>query len=289
MSWSKAPTNTTCTRAWLAKVMRYRAPSREAVEPGVFSRLPLAAWREYSALLEGTPWPSIAALNERLPVDAGTRFVAQTPALLADGLHYEQRIAEQGDIATREGNWHDLLNALIWLRYPALKQALNQRQMAEIARMGTKLRSRSQYALTHFDEAGVIVALRDPAVLALWDAHDWYGLFWRHRQAWLDGSIQLEVFGHALLELALSPDKLLVGKALVFQLAGDSDVGQLRATCAEAIAGGQLLRDPLELRPLPLSGIPGWNAGNGEETFHRTTVCYQPRRAGREYPPAYLS
>jgi DUF3025 family protein len=269
--------------------MRYRAPSREAVEPGVFGRLPLTAWREYSALLEGTQWPSIAALNERLPADAGRRFVAQTPALLADGLHYEQRIAEHGDIATREGNWHDLLNALVWLRHPALKRALNQRQMAEIARMGPKQRSRSQYALTHFDEAGVIVALRDPALLALWDAHDWHGLFWRHRQAWLDGSIQLEVFGHALLELALSPDKLLVGKALVFQLAGEPDVGQLRATCAEAIASGRLLRDPLELRPLPLSGIPGWHAGNGDETFHRTTICYQPRRAGREYPPAYLS
>jgi hypothetical protein len=280
--------STTCTRASLAKVMRYRAPSREAVEPGVFGRLPLAAWREYSALLEGTPWPSIAALKERLPADAGTRFVAQTPTLLADGLHYEQRIAEHGDIATREGNWHDLLNALVWLRYPALKQALNQRQMVEIARMGPKQRSRSQYALTHFDEAGVIVALRDRALLALWDAHDWHGLFWRHRQAWIDGSIQLEVFGHALLELALSPDKLLVGKALVFQSSGDLDAGQLRATCAEAIASGQLLRDPLELRPLPLSGIPGWHPGNGDETFHRTTVCYQPRRAGREYPPAYV-
>jgi hypothetical protein len=268
--------------------MRYRAPSREAVEPGVFGRLPLAAWRDYAPLLEITPWPSIAALNERLPVDAGRRFVAQTPALLADGLHYEQRIAERGDIATREGNWHDLLNALVWLRYPALKHALNQRQMAEIACMGPKLRSRSQYALTHFDEAGVIVVLRDPALLALWDAHDWHGLFWRQRQAWLDGSIQLEVFGHALLELALSPEKLLVGKAMVFQSSGDLDAGQLRATCAEAIASGRLLRDPLELRPLPLSGIPGWHAANGDETFHRTTVCYQPRRAGREYPPAYL-
>ena len=85
------------------------------------------------------------------------RFVAQTPALLADGLHYEQRIAERGAIATRERNWHDLLNALVWMRYPAIKQALNRRQMTEIARMGPKQRSRAQYAMTHFDEAGVIV------------------------------------------------------------------------------------------------------------------------------------
>jgi hypothetical protein len=81
--------------------MRYRAPAREAVEPGVFGRLPLLAWREYAALLECPQWPSIAALNAALPAVAEIRFVAQTPALLADGLHYEQRIAERGEIATR--------------------------------------------------------------------------------------------------------------------------------------------------------------------------------------------
>ncbi|NMW24675.1 DUF3025 domain-containing protein, partial [Rhodanobacter denitrificans] len=39
------------------------------------------------------------------------------------------------------------------------------------------------------------------------------------------------------------------------------------------------------LRPLPLSGIPGWHPENAGETFHRGAACYQPRRAGREYPP----
>jgi Protein of unknown function (DUF3025) len=266
--------------------MRYRAPARNAVDPEVFRRLPLMVWREYAALLEGAEWPSIAALNDRLPDNVDFRFVAQTPALLADGLHYEQRIAERGDIATREGNWHDLLNALVWLRYPALKQALNRRQMAEIARVGPKQRSRPQYAMTHFDEAGVVVSVRDPALLVLWDAHDWHGLFWQWRQAWLDGSIQLEVFGHALLEHALSPDKLLVGKALVFQPSADIDAQQVHAICVEAIDAGRLLHDPLELRPLPLSGIPGWLAGNDDEVFHRTTACYQPKRDGRRYPSA---
>ncbi|HEY8683021.1 MAG TPA: DUF3025 domain-containing protein [Rhodanobacter sp.] len=266
--------------------MRYHAPLREAVDPEIFRRLPLAAWREYATLLEGPEWPSIERLNSHLPAAAMHRFVAQTPALLADGLHYEQRIAGCGGIATREGNWHDLLNALVWMRHPSLKQALNRRQMAEIARMGSKLRSRAQYAMTHFDEAGVIVVLRDPGLLALWDAHDWHGLFWRQRQAWLDGSIRLELFGHALLEHALSPDKLLVGKALVFQATRDVDAELINTDCVAAIAAGQLLCDPLELRPLPLAGIPGWHAENAGEAFHRTTVCYQPRRAGREYPPA---
>jgi len=264
--------------------MRYHAPPREAVDPAMFARQPLAAWHEYAALLEGDKWPSIDGLNDALLNEATIRFVAQTPALLADGMHYEQRIAARGEVATREGNWHDLLNALIWLRYPELKQSLNQRQMAEIAQMGPKLRSRAQYAMTHFDEAGVIVVVRDPTLLALWDAHDWYGLFWRQRQAWLDGAIQVEVFGHALLEHALSPNKLLVGKALAFHAACEVDMFDVRCACIEAIVAGQLLCDPLELRPLPLSGIPGWRAENDEEAFHRTTVCYQPRRLDRQYP-----
>ncbi|HEY8587035.1 MAG TPA: DUF3025 domain-containing protein [Rhodanobacter sp.] len=263
--------------------MRFQAPARAAVDPAVFGRQPLVDWRGFADLLEGVAWPTVDALNSRVPPGMSQRFVAQTPALLADGLHYEQRIAERGQIATREGNWHDLFNALIWLRHRSLKQALNRRQVAEIATMGPKRRSRAQYALTHFDEAGVIVTVRDPALLALWDAHDWYGLFWQRRQAWLDGTIRLELFGHALLELALDPDRLPVGKALVFQAGREIDH---RALCAATIGAGQWLRDPLELRPLPLSGIPGWHPGNADESFHRVAACYQPRRAGRRYPPA---
>jgi hypothetical protein len=287
--WRRCEARSAChddlrVAAFMDERMKYIAPARGTVDPTVFGRPPLAAWREYADLLEGTAWPSIDELNRRLPAGMTQRFVAQTPALLADGRHYEQRIADCGQIATRAGNWHDLLNALAWLRHPALKQALNRRQMAEIARMGPKLRSRAQYALTHFDEAGVIVTVRDPALLALWDAHDWHGLFWRRRQAWLDGSIRLELFGHALLELALNPDKLLVGKALVFHTGGDAG---LSARCAAAIGAGRVLLDPLELRPLPLSGIPGWHPDNADEAFHRRAVCYQPRRAGREYPPPF--
>ena len=265
--------------------MRYVAPTRGSVDPLVFDRLPLAAWGDYAALLRGEAWPSTTAINGYLPANATQRFVPQTAALLADGLHYEQRIAERGEIATREANWHDLLNALVWLRHTALKQALNQRQISEIARVGPKQRSRAQYALTHFDEGGVIVLLRDPALLPLWDAHDWYGLFWRHRQAWLDGSIEVDLFGHALLEQALTPEQLLVGKALAFYSATDSlDMTAIRTRCAELIVTNQLLHDPLELRPLPLSGLPGWNAANVEEAFHRSTVCYQAKRVGRRYP-----
>ncbi|HVX56240.1 MAG TPA: DUF3025 domain-containing protein [Candidatus Saccharimonadales bacterium] len=278
------------------KKTRYVAPSRDAIDPQVFGRMPLAAWHEYIHLLESPDWPDIATLNATRPLGMPEHFAPQTRELLADNLHYEQRIAERGDIATREHNWHDLFNALAWLRHPTLKRALNARQVAEIAHMGPKQRSRAQCALTHFDEAGVVVTLRDPALLPLWDTHDWHGLFWRERTAWLDGRIHVAVFGHALLEHALTPGQFLVGKALVVtppssQRKLGSSASESTAqgtesidTCAQAIRKGHALRDPLELRPLPLAGIPGWHPDNGQEAFHREAPCFRPVRAGRCYP-----
>jgi hypothetical protein len=264
--------------------MRYVAPARDAVDPLVFRRMPLTAWREYAGLTEGRDWPAIDALNAIRPAGMRERFVVQARELLADGMHYEQRIADRGLIATRERNWHDLFNALVWLRHPALKRALNSRKVAGIACMGTKQRSRAQCALTHFDEAGVVVALRDQLLLPLWDAHDWHGLFWRERDAWLDGRIHVEVFGHALLEHALTPAQLLVGKALV--VAGPLlSAAEARETCARAIGDGVALRDPLDLRPLPLAGVPGWHPGSTRDMFFREAACFRPVRAGRSYPP----
>ena len=155
--------------------MRFVAPARREVDPVVFERPPLSLWREFAELLHRSDWPTIAALNEfagahpegALNRSTAPRFVEQTRELLGDGLHYEQRIAERGQIATRVHNWHDLFNALVWLRFPEVKSALNARQFAEIAVAGAKARTRAQCALTHFDEAGVIVVLRDRSLLPL--------------------------------------------------------------------------------------------------------------------------
>jgi hypothetical protein len=266
--------------------MRFVSPAREDVDASVFSREPLSAWSEFDVLLRGDVWPSIAEIemmrkrNAGILAERGPRFIEQTPTLLRDGLHYERRIAERGEIATRAQNWHDLINALVWLRHPQLKAALNARQVAEIALVGAKTRSRAQCALTHFDEAGVVVVLRDPKLLAIWDAHDWHALFWRKRDAWRDGSIDVVVFGHALLEHALSPRQLLVGKALAVFASADPV-----SHVAGAIRAADLLKDPQELRPLPLSGIPGWHADNVEEAFYLEAACFRARRADRRYPP----
>ncbi|MEO6364534.1 MAG: DUF3025 domain-containing protein [Luteimonas sp.] len=45
-----------------------------------------------------------------------------------------------------------------------------------------------------------------------------------------------------------------------------------------------LLVDPQDLRPLPLSGIPGWNLANEGQDFYREAACFRPLREGRTYP-----
>ena len=256
---------------------RFLAPPREQVAHQCFEQPIFGGFADYADLLQGTDWPDIAALNAQLPV-RGKQFVTQDEALLGDGLHYEQRIA-QGRIATRARNWHDLFNALVWARYPAIKCALNAQQCLHIAAMGAAQRNRAQAALTQFDETGVIVRVRDADLLSAWDRHDWATLF--DPRAWQRGDIAIcALIGHALLEQALLPGRLLVGKSIV--VLGEDDAACV-ARVAAAIGEAQLLAEPSELRPLPLAGIPGWHAPQ-DAAFYQLRDYFRPLREGRTYP-----
>ncbi len=258
---------------------RFIAPLRGQVDAVCFRHPVFAGYAEHQDLLAGTEWPAIEALNVRL-TSPDRRFVAQDAVLLADGLHYETRIA-QGRIATREENWHDLFNALVWMRHPTIKRALNARQCLHIQQMGTSTRSPAQQALTQFDETGVIVRVSDPALLAAWDQHDWEALF--AREPWQRGDIAVAaVIGHALMEQMLVPGRLLVGKCLVVQ--GEDDAAAV-ARVGKAIAAGQVLAAASELRPLPLAGIPGWHPAQ-DAAFMAQMEYFRPVREGRRYPPA---
>jgi hypothetical protein len=233
------------------------------------------------------------ALDAALPGARRLRFVAQTPELLADGLHYEERIA-RGAIATRAACVHDAFNAVVWLAHRAIKEAMNARQVADIARVGPKQRTRGQCALTHFDEAGAIVWIDGDDLVEAWNAHDWRALFATHRDAW-GSRIALTVIGHALCEYAFEHGELPVAKALVVR-AGRDEIERrseralviawhdAEQRVAEAIAAGTLLADPQELRPLPLAGVPGWHAESASPNFFARMPCFRPVRAGRRYP-----
>jgi len=269
--------------------MRFRAPARADVAASTFDH-PIYAdvqpWREW---LTAPSWPPIAEMDAMLASTyhaiSGRRLgvVAQTPALLADGLHYESRILERAAIATREGCWHDVLNALIWLAHGPIKSVLNARQVADIERVGSRTRTRDQCALTHFDEAGIVLVLRDPTRLEAWDRHDWVGVFHDLQAA----DFAVAVIGHALLEHALKPGQLLVGKALaVTHPMPSMGMADALATIANAIGEQRLLLDPQELRPLPLVGLPGWHPQAREIEFLRSAPCFAPKREQRRYPSA---
>ena len=56
--------------------------------------------------------------------------------------HYETRIAEAGQISTRE-NWHDFFNALQWLSFPKAKSVMSEMHTRLIAGNDGELKTRS--------------------------------------------------------------------------------------------------------------------------------------------------
>jgi hypothetical protein len=121
-------------------------------------------------------WPSHAqldALHAERAASAGApalRFIPQVkkrrePRPIALAQLYDGRIAVCGEVPTRDGNWHDLLNALCFATFPHSKHALHSRQYRALsgrvqdgAEQLPASRTREQDALTLFDEGGVAIA-----------------------------------------------------------------------------------------------------------------------------------
>ncbi len=87
---------------------------------------------------------------------------------ISDLLGYEAHIYRTGEIPTRD-NFHDFFNALMWLRFPLIKQTLNQLQYREIERAQTlsgaeNTRGRQRDAATLFDENCAIVVSTDTSI-----------------------------------------------------------------------------------------------------------------------------
>lgn len=270
--------------------MKYVAPLRAGLDAGCFGLPVFERFQDDRDLLTQAAWPTVAEINARVGPHAhaaiGSRLVFEEP--VADQENYERRIARHGRVATRPENWHDLFNALVWKRFPASKSALNAAQVSDMDAVGVLTRTRRQCAMTQFDEAGAVVLLRDAAMLEAWDRHDWECLFMSHSRPWREGGVALHVFGHALLEHALSPHMLLVSKTIVMQHPDPVAVqaAELDHCLAQAVHEGRVLDDPQSLRPLPMPGIPGWHAGVQDADFYRNTPCFRPLRPGRRYPPA---
>ena len=261
------------------------SPARENVDKSIFRHPVFNDVAAFLSWAEAEFWPSVESLNlsEGGLVHAYTGmplvFEKQTVELVLDGMHYEQRIYQHGKIATRENNWHDLFNAMMWLKYARIKSALNSRQWNDVQQYGLKSRTPAQCAMTLFDEAGAFVAM--PAdMLECWKLHDWHGLFIENAESWRSGKARVAVFGHALLDHALVTETLLVAKCIVLDDHFDFSSGF--DMLADDIQSGNRLLANSELRTLPLCGIPGWHSAANSAEFVAAAACFSPLSAKKK-------
>jgi hypothetical protein len=217
---------------------------------------------------------------------APIRFVPARAPIPGDfSTQYEVRVFEGGEVHTRRDNWHDLFNALVWLAFPKTKAVLNRHHYAQMkARWGEKLRGTARDVLTLFDEGGIVVASCDASLAALLREFRWKELFWQHRSDVLK-SMRFSVVGHAIYEKALQPYKGVTAKALIVEVAPDLfaappelQLAELDSRAADYFSDAKVLASTHNLSPLPILGVPGWEAANAHERYYDDESQFRPGR-----------
>ena len=194
--------------------------------------------------------------------DKNLRFFIQDETLPFAEMGYEERIFLHGLIATRKQNWHDFFNAMVWHKYPETKKAINAIHYQEIHKQKSSLRSRKRDLLTLFDESGVIVVAGDK-YLDMIRNHQWVELFIENKESWLDGTIQLYTFGHAMFEKYLNPYIGMTAQALLLS----NFKSEIDVSLARDLENGKILNSKAELSPLPLLGIPYWHKNQDKDFY----------------------
>lgn len=229
---------------------------------------------ELSALDLGDALPTLVRLNtlasarnlknaRGLPLG----FVAPDHALAARD--YERQILHTGQVPTRTDNWHDVMNALVWLRFPHFKSALNAAHVAALNEESGSVRGRRRDALTILDESGVWVTSGNPTLIDLLRRRAWQSLFYEQRTA-VVAQMQFVVVGHALLEKMLRPYPAITGKSLVLSSAQTLTLEALACATMDRVC------TPDTLPPLPLLGIPGWDPLNIHAAYYTNAAVFRP-------------
>jgi len=223
-------------------------------------------------------WPDLAALNMlaeqrglRNSRQLALRFVAQTRRC---GQHdYETGIYNTGQVPSRENNWHDFLNAMIWLAFPATKAALNAVHHANLPRGSN--RTTASDAATLFDESGLVLVGEDESLVNLLAARRWQEAFVQRRAGWRH--LKVYVIGHAVLEKLLSPWPGITAKCLFIKAPSIIELDSLDALIAERWRETSVPASA-NLFPLPVAGIPGWWPANEAATFYADEKVFRPPR-----------
>ena len=225
---------------------------------------------------------AVAALAERFPISGPhgrqIRFVPPQ----ADGLAYECRIRDSGEVETRPGNWHDFFNALVWLTFPQAKRVLSGCH-AQAMGQGGAARGATRDALTHFDECGIVVLSSQPELLDQLRDFQWKALF-AGRRADVLRAMRFVVFGHATYEALLKPFRGLTAKAILhdvdeswLNLPAAAQLAAVDALLAADLSSGRFSR-PRDFQPLPLLGIPGVTPASVDPAYYDDTWQFRPGR-----------
>jgi len=179
---------------------------------------------------------------------------------------YDGSIAARGEVPTRETDWHDLFNALVFASFPRSKRALHARQFAQLRQRVTEgarrlpgTRSREQDALTLFDEGGTFIA-GDARALDTVRGLPLDAFYPALRMLIAQRAVVVAPFGHALFEHKVAG---LRGPSSFAYLLELGDIAQPAPLLIEGLdrAFAAVLQDPArfcspaELRRLDLTDL----------------------------------
>ncbi|WP_051938100.1 DUF3025 domain-containing protein [Ferriphaselus sp. R-1] len=233
----------------------------------------------------------LAARQPAITVSRGLpiRCVPQAQGKQAFEAQYEPRCYLTGEVQTRADNWHDLLNALVWLTFPKAKAAINARhyRALTVASAGefSSQRGAVRDTNTLLDESGVIVAYADDELAGLLRDFRWKALFWQRREQ-VRQRMGFFLFGHGLYEKALQPYVGMTGQGWLLRVeAGffvwplERQLAHLDESLASYLAEPEHGCSTRELAPVPLLGVPGWSVENEREGYYDNVAYF---RSGRQ-------
>ena len=246
--------------------------------------------------LESSGFPTLqdcnALLSKHHPpigVQSGMplRFVAHDHGKLPFEDQYEPRCYLRGEIATRAHNWHDLLNALVWLAFPKTKAVLNARHyeaQTEARSQADTGRGAVRDVTTLLDESGIVVVYADAELARLLQDFKWKEMFLLKREQ-VRSKMGFYLFGHGLYEKALQPYVGMTGQGMLlavepayFSWPQARRVAHLDSVLADYLAAPEHCRSTRDLTPVPVLGIPGWAADNDRAAYYDNAAYFRTGR-----------